>query len=663
MKRWNIKHLLLYSHDGRRRQIDFDLEAVNIITGNSRTGKSAISEIIDYVMGSRDCHIPVRVRHYCAWVGLVWASGNTEVLMCRRVPLGKAKSMSEYQVEVGSEVRIPETTGELQRNMGLTEALKKFEQLLGMGDVRSETFSEQRVPERISLRHTVPFLLQDDTIIINKLHLLKGSDDDHRQSIIDRLPYFLGATDVTTVKQEAELRRLKAELASAERRRATQEQLRREADPHARALFLEAQGLDLLSANVQASDAVELRGLLADALTRVAERTAAGENDTFLELYTQRSELEERITELRQQVRAAQTMLDTSRQFEATSAAQGRRLQVVSLLPETSEGHACPVCSKPLDADAVAERAIRSAYDRVRRDLALVERERPKLDDRVQEWRDDIATLQRQVAGLTQQIESIVRSDDAVRQQVDLERRRAGVQRAIEFYLDLHRLDADREGEETTDGVKRRVEELEEELNRESKLAALLNMSARLNYIASDILRQLPFEELYRDAPVNFNPRDLTLGVIGTAQRLQMREIGADENYLSLHVATMLAFHRHFAQLGRPVPGVLLFDQLSRPYFPQDQSADMAAESGAAEEAVITEQGGPIGSNDRTHLKNYFDVLFDEVQRGESLQVIVLEHAYFADDPRFARATKQRWIGPEARLVPLDWPRHDQTEE
>jgi len=58
MSRWQIKGIHLFSHNSRRRDITFDLNAVNIITGPSGSGKSAICEIIDYCFGASECHIP-----------------------------------------------------------------------------------------------------------------------------------------------------------------------------------------------------------------------------------------------------------------------------------------------------------------------------------------------------------------------------------------------------------------------------------------------------------------------------------------------------------------------------------------------------------------------------------------------------------------------------
>ena len=43
-----IVSIHLYSHDGRRRDLPFKIVGLNIITGRSSTGKSALSEIIEY---------------------------------------------------------------------------------------------------------------------------------------------------------------------------------------------------------------------------------------------------------------------------------------------------------------------------------------------------------------------------------------------------------------------------------------------------------------------------------------------------------------------------------------------------------------------------------------------------------------------------------------
>lgn len=62
------------------RILTFEPKAVNIITGASRTGKSAIIPIVDYCLGSEKCTIPVSViRDACSWFGVLFDLENEQI--------------------------------------------------------------------------------------------------------------------------------------------------------------------------------------------------------------------------------------------------------------------------------------------------------------------------------------------------------------------------------------------------------------------------------------------------------------------------------------------------------------------------------------------------------------------------------------------------------
>src|SRR5215813_13925260 len=89
------------------RRVAFDLGKVNIITGESRTGKSAIIPIIDYCLGSDKCTIPVKtIRTACAWFGVLIQTGFGQKLLARKEPGNKASTSEMFVVE-GETVEIP----------------------------------------------------------------------------------------------------------------------------------------------------------------------------------------------------------------------------------------------------------------------------------------------------------------------------------------------------------------------------------------------------------------------------------------------------------------------------------------------------------------------------------------------------------------------------
>jgi predicted AAA+ superfamily ATPase len=55
---FQILDIILYSFNGERRILSLRPGELNIITGASKTGKTALIEIIDYCLGSDECKIP-----------------------------------------------------------------------------------------------------------------------------------------------------------------------------------------------------------------------------------------------------------------------------------------------------------------------------------------------------------------------------------------------------------------------------------------------------------------------------------------------------------------------------------------------------------------------------------------------------------------------------
>jgi hypothetical protein len=56
-------------------------------------------------------------------------------------------------------------------------------------------------------------------------------------------------------------------------------------------------------------------------------------------------------------------------------------------------------------------------------------------------------------------------------------------------------------------------------------------------------------------------------------------------------------------------------------------------------------------------MRKHIQFLFDETTRRPGLQVVLIEHAYFADDPRYVAATRHRWTRKSGdALIPLGWP-------
>src|ERR1700691_6568474 len=86
---FQISKVILWPKDTRKSVIavNFEKNKINVISGVSRTGKSAIIPIIDYCLGSRRCTIPTGIiLDKTSGFGVLVTTSEGEKLFARREP-------------------------------------------------------------------------------------------------------------------------------------------------------------------------------------------------------------------------------------------------------------------------------------------------------------------------------------------------------------------------------------------------------------------------------------------------------------------------------------------------------------------------------------------------------------------------------------------------
>ena len=645
-----IKAIVAYSHDGRSRIVNVNPGQVNIISGDSRTGKSAILGIIDYCFGASECDVPEgKVRRNVSWFGLLLQTERGQAFVARQVPTGDAKSSEAVYVKTDNEVAIP-MAAELRQTTNRDGLRSLLASWVGMSDYLHETPAGQtRLALAATISHALTFCLQSQNEIAQRRHLFHGSSDRFvAQAIKDTLPYFLGAVTDDYVAKQQELKRIRSEVRQIERRLAEAAAIQGIGVTRADTLLAEAKAAGLTSLEDGASWQQKVEALRLLQSSPVPSSLVEGSDDAeFRRLTAERGLLIQEQRGLTFTLERAKAFEGNSRGFSSEAREHAARLNAVSVFEQGANGHACPLCLQELPDDSSAPSIgdLRAAQEYIGERSGVMDSATPRIESAIQEIESKLEGVRGRLEGNRELQIAIKRSSQRLQLATDTDARRAMVVGRISLYVEsipqMPDLTVQRR---RLDELKRQEKQLDEAVSPEVIQQRLESCLSNVNRYLSDYARQLGLE--YSDTPLRLDPRALTI-VADTAERpVPMPEIGSGENHVGYHIVAHLALHTWFANRQRPVPSFLLLDQLAQAHF----SPDAFPRDGVTQEKI---------DSDRKAVKGLFGLIFDVVESLHGkFQVIITDHPDFTDDVRFQAALRERWRDG-LKLVPEDWPRSD----
>jgi hypothetical protein len=564
--------------------INFETGRVNVITGGSRSGKSAIIPIIDYCLASSECNIPIdTIRDNSSWYGVLVETDHEQLLIARKGPAGKDAS-DELYLSRGAVVSIPPTIENANQKLDSIKHLLNsisgtpYFKLSGEEDLRG-------YQERLSFRDLMALVFQSQEVVANQNILFyKTHAHEHRQRLRNWLPYILGAENIDVLEARQRLSIVQSRL----------NQLRKEAERARRvsSSWLSnitghinvAKNYGLLSEDyVPSNDVQELLETARDISKSAQERSLPtlpqidqASKDLVL-LEEEDNKVSDEISLLRKRLEDLRRLRSGLVDYGGTAKRRADRLHISQWIQDiTSQGHECPLCGSEEHERANAEVGKIAAAFRLIEDAANKTTEVPASFAREE------ATLKLQLDGvltkkknLNSRLDTALANNKAAKQQFD---------RRQSMYFFLGHLKASLETFESLaqDGsFGEKIKALEQE---EKNLLAILDpagVKRRLDAALGEIsqlalarLKTLDVEEKYKKVPPEFSVTDLNLRVRSDDGHWHfLSEVGSASNWLSFHIAFVCALHEYFnSPEGRAVssiPSFSVFDQPSQVYFPR----------------------------------------------------------------------------------------------
>jgi hypothetical protein len=619
---FQLLKLILWSRAGHLpRIIDFEPGMVNVISGASKTGKSAVIPIIDYCLASGKCSIPVgTIRDACSWFGIIIETIVGQKLLARREP-GEARQTGDMFLLEGAAVEIP---SQPEKNTTAENVKRMLDQLAGLSHLRLDPTSVSGFQSCVSFRDLIAFAFQPQYIIANPMVLFFNADTtEHRDKLKAIFPYVLGALTADMLAARWEIDRLQRELRRKESGLALAKSAVRAWQTETQAWVRNSIELGLLPADtVVPSEWSEIVDLLRRAVavdTRAVFATVESIEPTLRqlqELRQQESDAAAHLAEQRQRLNDIQRLVSSSEKYGSAIRMQRDRLNIAGWLRDRAGETGDPL---------VALTGVgRDRLDALTEALAGIDiqlRTQPSLSD----------AFDRERLRLRSELEAATARLAAVRQEIILLERRSEQVRATTYRQDrverfigrleqaLQSFDHSEEGSELAEEVAQLRAKIEEQRTIYSEAQVIRktqNALRQVEVFAGAIIPNLDAE--WPNAPIQIVIPDLTIKVIHTDREDYLWEIGSGANWLAYHVAVTLALQRFFLEdPHHAVPGILVYDQPSQVYFPRGFDV-----------ADAETQTGRTRDEDIAAVRAVFQTLGSEIVRAKGqLQVIVLDHA------------------------------------
>jgi len=644
---WYVRGIIIYGDNDVTRSVSLG-PGVNIITGDSKTGKSALIPIIDYCLGAKEYEVPVGViREFARWYAILLQTKEGQIFLARKAP-GQRLASSLMHIIIEQEVQIPQIT-DLSGNSNRNAVVEELSRRLGMMDWSlAKSVYDTSYTEPPTARNVVSFLFQPQNVIANKDILFYKTDQErhreHRQRLQRIFPFVLGAIDAEYFSLKNELETVQRTLRQLERSLREQEALLSGGITVAWSLWDKAVALGL--ANEATNDTLDLAALRIR-LTALVESAGfeptrepiiVGDPERVGILRGRSRDLRNEITILRRQLASAEELSKEANQFIGTLNLQAGRLRTVNLMEEAPDkSYACPVCNQRLNGIVQNVEHLRAVNNEVRTQLADMTTASPALSNHINQLRSQIAERRAQLviieSGLAElyQIQENAVSANATWAE---QQRHLG---AIRFYLE-------RVPETRNDSIdlqvraaegRQRVKDLEETLagyDAEDRLQSAIGIIAQ---IMTTLSKRLNLED--QEAGLRLDINRLTVirdSSTGNPERLY--EIGSGENWVGYHLCALFALHSFFSRRGSPVPSFLFLDQPSQIYFPEEKPSSV--------------EGTENKQTDWEAVQRMYDMIFATVEDLDNrLQVVVVDHADL-NNPRFQHAVRIRWRNGSALI-------------
>lgn len=630
-----VKYIGLIDKKDKIHSVQFTT-GVNIITGKSSTGKSAIIEIFDYCMGSSEFNIPSGVITDNADIYFVILSIKETFLVLARKENGRKIFLKEESNLPDIKVLNKEyfdnkffiSNSDFKVNLGHYFGLD-------INDIEEDKSVSQYTGQkkgRPSVRNIIPYLIQHQNLIANKHSLFYRFDENEkREQTIDQFKIFAGF-----VTQEYYI--LKQNLANSKKQLKRLEleekviKIQREFNSEKFDGLL--QEYEAISGNKLFEEASNT--ILSNPANYIDKLVAKGisinENndesvEKILSLEKEYNKLLSQKRELNYKYKNINSSIDYAKKYKE-ELSNNQAITEASINVAT-----CPFCTQETNVIANEANQLEKAIEWLNIEL----RKSPYLLDSFESDKNNIKEkiliIDEEIENIKNEIEQLKNITKALENNRSLNEQALKVKLKIENLLESLIDREDNNIEEKIKAMQQEISGYEKLLKDKFNLDKQLEEAEKyINYKMKEIGNKLDFESSYKPINLKFSLTNFDLWhEKENKDKVYLRSMGSGANWLYSHITLFLALQSFFCSLGNKsiVPSILFLDQPSQVYFPtsiKDENDEFNIDR------IEEKKGTDTKDEDLKAVTNLFNQLVSFCkttlkETGIEPQIIITDHA------------------------------------
>lgn len=650
-----IKYIGILDHSNNIHGLSLD-EGLNIITGRSSTGKSAVINIFDYCMGATRNNVPHGVISNTAKIYFLVFCINDKYMVLAREAKRNSSGFIKFEPDLLPINSFNEGYFAQEYFIALDEYIREIGSIFGLTISDMDTTDQDNLKKKKghpSVRNMMSFMLQHQNLIANNQALFYRFDDsERRERVIEEFKIFIGLVDQNYFIMMQRLDEIKTQIRRIERSISSFDQQLQSHIPYIdeqRERYLSITGQELFP-YIKSEQILNAPALYRDGIEDYMPQInpeSMSYQQTYESLKLRQNDLLGKKREL------VLKLSDINSSIKTIENYRDKMSNVKPITHAYRQTSCCPFCGKPSDSTQNAENSLTKAIIWLNKEL----RETPSLFKsylpKRKELLDQIHSLDNQIRDITHRITAIKEINNRLQKNRSLEEQASVILSNVKNEL----LWIISENENNWEAEK--SEYLQEKAQIEEYIKSNYNLNDRMLEVAetinstmNEIASLFAFE--YNPIKLEFDLQRFELYCIIDGEKVYLSSMGSGANWLYSHICLFLSLLKLFASEEKCiVPPILFIDQPSQVYFPVQNDVRDKFDAAALKGVDNADEDLLQVANLYSQILKFIDEIYS--QFGIKPQIIISDHAdnLALDGYIFENYVKARWRHKSDGLIDI----------